>query len=437
MSNQLGSNSPGELVAPYTRTVRSDGLRVLTAPMPMTRSVSVALYIGAGSRYEADEEAGVSHYLEHMFFKGTERRPTPKEVSETIERVGGFMNASTDREVTVYWARIARPHFSLAMDLLGDMLLHSTFEQAEIEKERQVILEELHTVNDVPSERASLMADSALWPGQALGRDVAGSPETVNGIDRDLLLSYMGQQYHPANSVLTVAGQVTEDETLRLADTFMSGWSARPPRSLIPAGGRSTAQRAAVEYRRTEQAHICLTLPGVAADDPDRYAVDLLNAILGEGMASKLFLELRENRGIVYEVSSSVLHLRDCGAMTVYAGTEPRRGPEAVEAVLEQLALAPGGVEADDLERAREMLKGRLLLRLEDTRGVSGWLGAQELLLGKISSPEEVVGALDAVTVDQVRAAASKLLRPDLYRLAVVGPYRSDRRFNQVMGGAV
>ncbi|MDA1095840.1 MAG: pitrilysin family protein, partial [Chloroflexi bacterium] len=226
MSNLLGSNPGGESVTPYARTVRSDGLRILTAPMPTTRSVSVALYIGAGSRYESDEEAGVSHYLEHMFFKGTERRPTPKEVSETIERVGGFMNASTDREVTVYWARVARPHFSLAMDLLGDMLLHSTFEQAEIEKERQVILEELHTVNDVPSERASLMADEALWPGQALGRDVAGTPETVNGIDRDLLLSYMGQQYHPANSVLTVAGQVTEDETVRLADTLMNGWSA-------------------------------------------------------------------------------------------------------------------------------------------------------------------------------------------------------------------
>ena len=162
-----------------------------------------------------------------------------------------------------------------------------------------------------------------------------------------------------------------------------------------------------------------------------------MNAILGEGMASKLFLELRENRGIVYEVSSSVLHLRDCGAMTVYAGTDPRRGPEAVEAVLQQLALAAGGIEADDLERAREMLKGRLLLRLEDTRGVSGWLGSQELLLGKISSPEEVVGELDAVTVDQVRTAASNLLRPEHYRLAVVGPYRSARRFNQVMGGAI
>ena len=166
-----------ESVAPYRRSVLPNGLRVLTCTMPGTRSVSAALYIGAGSRYEADSEAGISHYLEHMFFKGTERRATAQEVSETIERVGGYMNGSTDREVTVYWVRVARPHFALAMDLLTDMLLHSKFDPAEIEKERKVILEELHTVNDVPSQRADLLADAALWPGQSLGRDVAGTEE--------------------------------------------------------------------------------------------------------------------------------------------------------------------------------------------------------------------------------------------------------------------
>ena len=417
----------------YRRSVLPNGLRVLVAPMPTTRSVSMGFYIGAGSRYETDDEAGVSHYLEHMLFKGTKVRKTPKEISETIERVGGFMNASTDREVTVYWARVAHPHFELALGLLSDMLLNSTFEPEEIEKERQVILEELHTVNDVPSQRAYLLADAALWPDQPLGRDIAGTPESVEGIRRDMLLGYMGQQYDPANSVLAIAGHVDGDAALDLANSLLGGWGQHKPRTWIPASDGSTETRSVVEYRKTEQSHICLTFPGVPSTDPQRYAVDVLNTLLGEGMASRLFLELRENRGIVYEVSSSSMHLRDCGAMTVYAGSDPRRGPEAVQAILHELIRVKKDMQETELERARELAKGRLLLRLEDTRGVSGWLGAQELLLDRIYDPEEVVEELDRLTLSDIRAAAERVIRPELFRLAIVGPHRSNRRFNRLL----
>ena len=417
----------------YTRSVLPNGLRVLTAPMPTTRSVSIGFYIGAGSRYESDDEAGVSHYLEHMLFKGTEQRRTPKEISETIERVGGFMNASTDREATVYWARVAHPHFELALGLLSDMLLNSTFEPEEIEKERQVIIEELHTINDVPSQRAYLLADAALWPGQPLGRDIAGTPESVGGMQRGTLLDYMGQQYDPANSVLAIAGRVDEDRALDLVSSLLSGWSQRNPRSWIRAEEKPDPNRCTIEYRRTEQSHICLTFPGVPSTDPQRHAVDVLNALLGEGMASRLFLELRENRGLVYEVSSSSLHLRDCGAMTVYAGADPRRCPEAVGAILHELARVVDGLEESELERARELVKGRLLLRLEDTRGVSGWLGAQELLLDRVYDPEEVVARLDALTVDDLLQAAHRVLRPESFRLAIVGPHRSQKRYTRLL----
>ena len=421
----------------YTRSVLSNGLRVLTAPMPATRSVSIGFYIGAGSRYEADEEAGVSHYLEHMLFKGTDERRTPKEVSETIERVGGFMNASTDREATVYWARVAHPHFALALGLLTDMLLNSTFDPEEIEKERQVIIEELHTVNDVPSQRAYLLADAALWPGQPLGRDIAGTPESVGGMQRHTMLDYLGQQYDPSNSVLAIAGHFDEEHALDLAGSLLSGWKQRNPRSWIQAEEKPVQDRSVVEYRRTEQSHICLTFPGIPSTDPQRHAVDVLNALLGEGMASRLFLELRENRGLVYEVSSSSLHLRDCGAMTVYAGADPRRCPEAVAAIIHELVRVASDIEEPELERARELVKGRLLLRLEDTRGVSGWLGAQELLLDRIYDPDEIVARLDALTVQDLREAAERVLRPESFRLAIVGPHRSQKRYARLLDAAL
>lgn len=424
-----------EPVAPYRRSVLPNGLRVLTATMPATRSVSVAFYIGAGSRYEEDAEAGISHYLEHMFFKGTERRQTAQEVSETIERVGGYMNGSTDREVTVYWVRVARPHFALALDLMADMLQYSKFDHEEIEKERQVILEELHTVNDVPGQRAFLLADAALWPDQPLGRDVAGTPDSVNAIQRDMLLAYQRQQYDPANTVLSVAGQVSHEEVLEMADRLLGNQRPGTPRPWIPARDVAPANRCLLEYRRTEQAHICLAIPGIASHDPARYSLDLLNAILGEGMASRLFLELREKHSLVYEVSSSVIHLRDCGGITVYAGADPKRAPAALDAILRELGRATQGIQPSEIERARELLKGRLLLRLEDTRGVSGWLGAQELLLDRVHTPEETVEALDRVTEDDIQEVGRRLLRPELYRAAIVGPFRSDRRFATLMNG--
>jgi predicted Zn-dependent peptidase len=427
-----GSDGEKDGIA-YQRSVLSNGLKVLVAPMPTTRSVSMGFYVGAGSRYETDDEAGVSHYLEHMLFKGTEKRETAKEISETIERVGGFMNASTDREVTVYWARVAHPHFELGLDLLSDMLLNSTFAPEEIEKERQVILEELHTVNDVPSQRAYLLADAALWPDQPLGRDIAGTPESVDGIRRKMLLDYMQGQYDPANSVLAIAGHVDEQRALDLANSLLGNWGRSNPRPWIPVEETIGASRCIVEYRRTEQSHICLTFPGVPATDPQRYAIDVLNALLGEGMASRLFLELRENRGIVYEVSSSSIHLRDCGAMTVYAGSDPRRAPEVVEAILRELVRVADDMQESELERARELVKGRLLLRLEDTRGVSEWLGAQELLLDRVYDPEEVVEELDRLDLDDLRSAARRVLRPEAFRLTVVGPHRSEKRFVRLL----
>ena len=342
-STTISGYTMTEALAPYTKSILPNGIRLLTASMPATRAVSIAFYVGTGSRFEREEESGASHFLEHILFKGTERRPLAQDVSETIERVGGFMNASTDREVTIYWARVARPHLSIGIDILSDMLLNSTFPADEIEKERDVILEEIHTSVDSPAQRVFHMADKIMWPDQPLGRDIAGTEESIRELSRDTIISYMREQYDPSQVVLSVAGQIEHSEIEQIVAELLEAWPSGNPRPMPPVDDKEPESRVALEYRKTEQANICLMFPGMSAHDPDRRALWLLNSILGDGMACRLFLELRERLGIVYEVDMDVMYLQDTGAMAVYAGTVPQRGPQALEAVIKELERATTG----------------------------------------------------------------------------------------------
>ena len=434
-STSIGGYVMTEPIAPYTKSVLPNGIRLLTASMPATRAVSIAFYVGTGSRFEHENESGASHFLEHILFKGTQRRPLAQDVSEAIERVGGFMNASTDRELTIYWARVARPHLNIGIDVLSDMLLNSTFPPEEIEKERDVILEEIHTSYDSPSQRVFHMADTIMWPDQPLGQDIAGTEASIRELSRDTIMSYMREQYDPSQVVMAVAGQIEHTEIEQIVGELLEGWPQGTPRPMPPVQDKLPESRVALEYRKTEQANICLMLPGMAADDPDRRALWMLNAILGDGMACRLFLELRERLGIVYEVDADVMYLRDTGAMGIYAATVPQRGPQALQAIISELDRAARDISQSELDRARELSKGRMLLRLEDTRSISGWLGGQEVTFGSIETPEEVVAELDGITVEDVRRVAQRIFKPDLYRLTVVGPYRSDRRFRNIIEG--
>ncbi len=434
-STSIGGYVMTEPIAPYTKSVLPNGIRLLTASMPATRAVSIAFYVGTGSRFEHENESGASHFLEHILFKGTKRRPLAQDVSEAIERVGGFMNASTDRELTIYWARVARPHLNIGIDVLSDMLLNSTFPPEEIEKERDVILEEIHTSYDSPSQRVFHMADTIMWPDQPLGQDIAGTEASIRELSRDTIMSYMREQYDPSQVVMAVAGQIEHTEIEQIVGELLEGWPQGTPRPMPPVQDKLPESRVALEYRKTEQANICLMLPGMAANDPDRRALWMLNAILGDGMACRLFLELRERLGIVYEVDADVMYLRDTGAMGIYAATVPQRGPQALQAIISELDRAARDISQSELDRARELSKGRMLLRLEDTRSISGWLGGQEITFGSIETPEEVVAELDGITVEDVRRVAQRIFKPDLYRLTVVGPYRSDRRFRNIIEG--
>jgi predicted Zn-dependent peptidase len=418
----------------FEKTVLPNGLRVVSSEMPHTRSVSVGLYVGAGSRYEDDEIAGVSHFLEHMLFKGTARRPTAQEISEEIEGVGGVMNAATDKELTVYWAKVGHQHFERCMDVLADALLNSTFDPEEIEKERKVIIEELAMTEDSPGDLAALLIDEVLWPEQPLGRDVGGSQQSVAAINRDQILGFVDQHYAPRNTVLAVAGNVSHADVVKLAERLYGGWLREASGSWYRAIERHSPT-AALRAKKTEQAQVCLAVHAYSSSHPDRYALDVLNTILGEGMSSRLFVEIREKLALAYDVHSYVAHFLDAGALVVSAGVDPKRIDPTITAILGELRRLREGVPEKELRKAKELIKGRLQLRMEDTRAVTSWLGTQELLRDEVLTVDEVLDVIERVTLDDLARVADTLLLPERISVAVVGPYRTEARFAKLLAG--
>ena len=406
----------------YQRSVLDNKLRVLTSTMAHTQSISMVICVGAGSRYESDELAGVSHFIEHLPFKGTESWPTARAVSEAIEGVGGVMNASTDREMTVFWCKVARLHYKTAFAVLMDMVLNSRLDPEEVEKEREVIQEELRMTYDQPSYRVDLLIDEAMWPDQAMGRDVGGTLETVADIQQKDIREYMHQQYNPANTVVAVAGNVTHEEVVGMLAATTRDWKPLESLDWELATDNVEGPLVKVERRHSDQTHLCLGVPGLSLTHPDRYAFNLMNTILGDGMSSRLFLNLREEQGLAYDVHSSSSNYRDTGALVVYCGVEPSKTNDAVKTIVKEFQGMHQAPSEQELNKAREYSKGRLLLRMEDTRAVASWLGAQELLQDSVRTPEEVVESLDAVTPADIARVAKNFLNDDKMRLAVVGP---------------
>jgi len=417
----------------YQKTTLDNGLRIITATMPHTRAVSLCIYIGVGSRYESDTEAGVSHFIEHLCFKGTSKRVSPKEISEAIEGVGGILNGGTDRELTSYWCKVARPHFPLALDVLADMLLNSRFDPKDIERERQVIIEEINMSKDSPHQRVGMLIDELLWPNHPLGRDIAGTGQSVAAISRDVMLDFRAGQYSPDNTVVVVAGDIQREEVAKSVSVALGKWSNQKSRSGYLPYQEESNPRLKIENRDTEQTHLCLALPGLPLLHPERFVLGLLNIILGEGMSSRLFLEIRDRLGLAYNIHSYIEHLHDSGAMTVYAGVEHKNLTTAINAILEQLSLLREPIPEAELSKAKELSKGRLLLRMEDSRVVAGWAGGQEILTGRILSVEQVVSIIDAITADELQQLARELLTGDRLRLAVVGPIKNDEPLEELL----
>ncbi len=418
----------------YQETVLDNGLRILTSPMHHTRSVSIGFFIGVGSRYESDEQGGVSHFIEHMLFKGTENRPTARDIAVAIEGVGGIFNAATGRESSLYWIKVAQPHLDIAIDVLVDMLRHSKFDPEEIDRERSVIMEEINLTRDTPDSLVYLLISGLVWPDHPLGRDIAGTKESLGTLDREGLLAYLNRHYQPSNTVISVAGNVEHEAVVGKMAAFLGNWATGEPPSYRPAEDDQTELRLLIHPKETEQAHLCLSVPGIPRDHPDRFKLRLLNTVLGEGMSSRLFTEIREKRGLAYSIYSYLSAMHDSGAAGVYAGVDPRRIEDAIKAILgEWDRLRQESVPADELTKAKEFVKGRLLLQMEDSFSVAAWVGRQEVLSPEVLTVDEVIEAIEAVTAADIQRVAQGLFLGERLNLAVVGPFEDGEGFRELL----
>lgn len=402
-----------------------NGLQLLAIPIPHAKSVGISVYLRAGSRYEEHlETSGVSHFLEHLCFKGTARRPSPRDISFEIDALGGGINASTHREMTVYYAKVTKEFMEPTVDLLVDMVRHSACLEEEVERERGVILEELAAVEDSPGEQATLLLDSLIWPGQPHGRDIAGTEQTVKSITRDQVVAAYERQYVASSAVISLAGAIDPDEANALIDRVADGWEHGEPDPWLANDGDSGA-RSALLSKETGQAHIALGMPGASSRDEDRYALDLLSICLGEGMSSRLFLRLREDLGLCYDIHTYAAELLDTGMFGVYAGVDPGHAVEALGEIRRELDRVREPVGLDELNRAQAVVRSRIQLRMEDTRAVSGWYGSQATLGLPMRTPEETLARYQGVTVKDVQAVAERVIRPEDAHVAIVGPFES------------
>ena len=421
-------------MATFERTVLDNGLRVVTADLPHAQSVTVAIMLAAGSRYETRESGGIAHFSEHMFFKGTERRRSARDISVEIDAIGGEFNAFTGKESTTYYVKCAAESRDVALDVLVDMLRNSRFDPEEIEREKGVILEEMNMYFDTPRDFVDGVYEKLLYGDQPLGRDIIGTKETVRGATRETFLDYLGRWYKPSHMVLGVAGRVG-DGLLEKAQELLGDLADEPTGAPEPVAPYANG-RVSVFEKKSDQAHVCLGVHSLPLAHPDRYALQLLATALGGGMSSRLFTEVRERRGLAYYVHGLNHSYTDAGTFYAQAGVDIARIDDAIGTIAAELRkIATEPIPADELEKARSFAKGRFVLRIETPQGLMMFGLQREVLEKRLPDPSDVLAGLDAVTVEDVSRVAQELISDDRFRLAVIGPFDDPARFEKLLDG--
>ena len=404
----------------YKKTTLPNGLRVLTEAMPAVRSATVGIWADVGSAVESRDRRGISHLVEHMLFKGTQRRAA-RQIAETMDSVGGNLNAFTDKETTCYYAKVIDRHVPLALDVLADMFLHSTFDPLELSKEQKVILEEIKMYDDSPDELIHDIFLQTMWSGSSLGEPTIGFAESVMGVTPEGLRAHMRAHYAPNAVIVAAAGNVEHDRFVELVAEEFGGFQGACvlPRAERPA----TTPATNIRFKESEQAYVVMGTRGIDIRDDRRYALSLLDTVLGGGMSSRLFQEIREQRGLVYSVYSFQAAYRAAGLFGVYAGTSAENVQACVDVIVEQFARARNTpIERDEFQLAKEHIKGNLTLSLEASSSRMIRLGRNEFALGRHVSAEEIEQRIDAVTPDEVQQLARELLAEENLGLCIIGP---------------
>jgi predicted Zn-dependent peptidase len=418
-------------VAVFERNLLPNKLRVLTAPLDHAQSVACFVMLAAGSRYERAENRGIAHFAEHMFFKGTEKRPSSRILTTLIDGIGGEFNAFTSKEYTGYYVRCAGADRDTALDVLLDMLRHSKFDPEEIEREKGVILEEMNMYQDTPRDHIGTVYEDLMYGDNPLGWEVLGTKDTIRGATRETFLDYVDEWYTPERMVVGVSGMVG-DGLIPMLEDLLGDLQPDGDRRPAPAElDRSPGPRVAVENKKdAEQAHLVVGVPSYPIEHPDRYALQMLSAVLGSGMSSRLFLEVRERRGLAYYVHGMNHSYTDAGSLLAQAGVDINRIDEAIKVIVEQFnRMADEEVPADELEKSRSMVKGRFVLRTESPQGLIMYGLNREVLEGQLLEPDELLEKIDSVTAADIQRVAQDLISREKLNLAVIGPFEDDERF--------
>ncbi|MDP4007210.1 MAG: pitrilysin family protein [bacterium] len=408
---------------PKTVKLRS-GLRLLTIPQRNTKTVTVLVLVGTGSKYEEKRTNGVSHFLEHMFFKGTKKRPTYLEIAGPIENVGGMFNAFTSQDLTGYFIKVDATHLDLALDMVADIYLNSQLPSKEIQKEKGVVIEEINMRKDTPMIRVRDLWEQFLYGEQPAGWDVAGTKETVSGLSRHDVVSYVKSQYVARNTVVCVAGSMKEQKTVERVRRLFSKISTKDFKRKIQVKESQRSPRVLLEYRATDQTHIALGARGYNLSSKDRFAQDIIAAILGGGMSSRLFSEIREKLGLAYYISSSSESNPDTGFLVTFAGVKNENVEKALRVIMrEQKLLVLRKVAAKELRNAKDRLKGQTALSLESSDSKAEFYGVQEILENHFFTPEQLYDRIEKVRASDIQRVAKAMFAPQNLNLVVLGPF--------------
>lgn len=410
-----------------------NGLRLITAPMKSTESVTALILVGAGSRYETPTINGISHYLEHMFFKGAERYKTSHEVSSTVDGLGGEMNAFTGKEYAGYYIKIAAKHLPKAIDILSDMLINATFDPKEIDKERGVIMEEYNMYQDTPMYQVLWDFEKLIFGNQPLGWDEVGTKDCISNVSQADFRAYKNMLYAANNTVITIAGNVEEKKVDELIEQHFTFSLMEKGKKFDPYTKIENSKRVSLTNKKTEQAHVVVGVEGIDYHDDRKYAAEVLATILGGNMSSRMFQHVREERGLAYYVQSSLSDYADTGVLYTRAGVSLKDIDEVVKVVQEQYHLiANKAVQDQELTKAKEYMKGKMILGFEDTEAVAHFYGKQQLLLNEIRTQHEVMDSIDAVTSEDIAGVAKDLFSRPMY-VSVIGPFEDEERFVKLL----
>jgi len=414
----------------------SNGLRVLTVPLPNLESVTITVWTKVGSRNESKKVGGISHFLEHMVFKGSKKRPSAKEIAEAVDAIGGEFNAATSKQWTNFYIKARVEVLEKAFDVLSDMVLAPLLKKEDIEREKGVIIEEMAMYEDTPMMKIGDVFEQLIFKGSPLGCDIIGTKESVKNITRNDFERYRKTHYYSENMLITVAGGIKEDKVLNLAKKYFGGLKKGEKKERQEFKSIQKGAQIKLHPKKKEQAHFILGFLGNPMDSKDRFVESVLAGLLGQGMSSRLFSEVREKRGLAYSIRTYLDRYVDTGYIGTYAGVDVKRVDEAIKVTLDQhYGLASGVYKLSETEltKAKEYIKGHLALSLEDTKNVNSFFGVKELILGKTETPEEVFVGIDKITKSDLVKLAKKLFVPERLNLAIIGPYKSQTRFEKLL----